>query len=47
MVPTESQQKSIQDAIAETSWNKKPTKSLKDISLVDLAPVGLFKKSGK
>ncbi len=47
MLPTESKDKAIEDAMAETKLNKKPTKSLKDISLVNLAPVGLFKKSGK
>tara|TARA_Y100001963_G_scaffold157708_1_gene254705 strand:+ start:71 stop:796 length:726 start_codon:yes stop_codon:yes gene_type:complete len=45
MVPTES--KKVEDAIKETAMNKKPTKRLKDISLVNLSPVGLFKKSGK
>ena len=47
MVPTESQEKEIENAVKETAMNKKPTKRLKDISLVSLSPVGLFKKSGK
>ena len=32
------------EALKETDDNKKPTKRLKDIKLVSLSPVGLFKK---
>ena len=47
MLPTESQMNAIESAMAETKLAKKPTKRLKDISLVSLAPIGIFKKSGK
>ena len=47
MLPTESQMNAIESAMAETKLAKKPTKRLKDISLVSLSPIGIFKKSGK
>ena len=44
ILPTESKDDLIGDAMRETAMNKKSTKRLKDISLVNLAPIGLFKK---
>ena len=39
----------MKEAIKQTqkNINKRPTRRLKDISLVSLSPVGMFKKSGK